>query len=637
MLKVKKLFKRYGYIIPIVFIAYLIIVYLTSESDEYANSKYKLNFIEKAIRSDDNHGVCEIPYVPVNNPDIMKFYNENPTLDCGRRDGGWVFCVRSLCTIREWVVQDYGEVFCTFTELLRKTDYSVKYGKTERNVKKYNLKKSDFAKVTCKAESGQRWIGLVFGARSYPSTKPSDKPLINVLMFGFDSLSRNAFIRKLPKTYNYLTNTLNGHLLQGYNIVGDGTPQALIPILTGRTELELPETRKRIRKSEYVNSYPMIWNDYKKNGYVTAFNEDLPSTGIFTYRLNGFKERPTDHYLRPFYIEYENSMTTSTPYCYGNIPSHQVMLDYTKNLLLQHLSQPTFIFSFHGELSHDSTNLIGVADEDVRNWLADLRAFGALNNTILIMMSDHGSRFASVRNTLQGKQEERLPFFSFAFPLSFQKAYPTEYQNFLQNINRLTTPFDIYETLFDLLKIQGLETVSPTVDKQRSISLLQKIPKTRSCADAYIEPHWCACLNWKAINTTLDIVTRVADTVITTINNFTKSNRFICENLNIYEIHWAMKLEPQENLLKFKQNADIDGFVPDLTSTTKVFTEIYQVKITTTPGYAIYEASVTHSLINDTLNAKISDISRINKYGVQANCIINLYPDLRKYCYCKTI
>lgn len=54
--------------------------------------------------------------------------------------------------------------------------------------------------------------------------------------------------------------------------------------------------------------------------------------------------------------------------------------------------KPRFVFSFHGELSHDSINLVGVADMDIKNWLADLKANGILNSTILILMSDHGNR-----------------------------------------------------------------------------------------------------------------------------------------------------------------------------------------------------------------------------------------------------
>lgn len=57
----------------------------------------------------------------------------------------------------------------------------------------------------------------------------------NVLMFGFDSLSRNMFQRNLPNSHKYLTETLGAIVLEGYNIVGDGTPQALIPILTGNS------------------------------------------------------------------------------------------------------------------------------------------------------------------------------------------------------------------------------------------------------------------------------------------------------------------------------------------------------------------------------------------------------------------
>lgn len=54
--------------------------------------------------------------------------------------------------------------------------------------------------------------------------------------------------------------------------------------------------------------------------------------------------------------------------------------------------KPHFVFSFHGELSHDSINLVGIADHDITVWMQDLKTSGALNNTILIMMSDHGNR-----------------------------------------------------------------------------------------------------------------------------------------------------------------------------------------------------------------------------------------------------
>lgn len=45
----------------------------------------------------------------------------------------------------------------------------------------------------------------------------------------------------------------------------------LVFIIIGRTELELPDTRKRMgNKASHVDVYPFIWNEFKKHGYVTG-------------------------------------------------------------------------------------------------------------------------------------------------------------------------------------------------------------------------------------------------------------------------------------------------------------------------------------------------------------------------------
>lgn len=55
-------------------------------------------------------------------------------------------------------------------------------------------------------------------------------------------------------------------------------------------------------------------------------------------------------------------------------------------------TKPKFLFGFHGELSHDDYNLIGAADDDLLEFLKDLKDSEALRNTILIIMADHGHR-----------------------------------------------------------------------------------------------------------------------------------------------------------------------------------------------------------------------------------------------------
>lgn len=54
-----------------------------------------------------------------------------------------------------------------------------------------------------------------------------------MLMFGIDSMSDMAFQRKLPLTLEFLEKELNAVIFKGYNIVGDGTTQALLPIFLG--------------------------------------------------------------------------------------------------------------------------------------------------------------------------------------------------------------------------------------------------------------------------------------------------------------------------------------------------------------------------------------------------------------------
>lgn len=81
-------------------------------------------------------------------------------------------------------------------------------------------------------------------------------------------------------------------------------------------------------------------------------------------------------------------------------------------------------------------------------------------------------RFALLRNTQQGKLEERMPFFSFLLPKWFDRKYPRMASNMRNNTRRLTTPFDVYSTLMSVLHRNGPK--SSDVNK-RSISLFDKV------------------------------------------------------------------------------------------------------------------------------------------------------------------
>lgn len=173
--------------------------------------------------------------------------------------------------------------------------------------------------------------------------------------------------------------------------------------------------------------------------------------------------------------------------------------------------------------------------------------------------------------------------------------------------------------------------------KSRAISLFDHIPKNRSCADAYIEPHWCACLNWQQLNVSTEMgpLLKAAASIVTTINNATEPFRQYCEPLQFKQINWAMRLTPHSALLAFKHNADVDGYLAEMGDNTHAKELIYQLQIVVSPGDSLFEASVYHNLETLAMHTKLTEVSRVNKYGSQANCIYERNPELRKYCYCK--
>lgn len=594
---------------------------------------------ERTVHADPTGQRCRHPELDANNPMLAKYFTDVEPLQCST-EPDWVCVDDSSVFVCDDALKKHGAVRCTYTFLKRESEFKTVDGTVVTSGSKPIPLESDFFRAKCEADDGDTWENVMAGIRREPTVAsragwehvPHDSLGLNVLIWGFDSLSRMTFIRKLPQSYKYLTETLGAVVLKGYNIVGDGTPQAVIPIFTSQTELELPETRKRMGdKANYVNVYPFIWKDFWKNGYVTSYAEDCPSIGTFTYRLTGFDEPPADHYMRTFYVAAEEEYPRHPSLCLGSVPRHKVMMNWVMQFHKTYADKPKFSYSLHSELSHGDYNKIGMVDDDLLGMLKELHETVLLNNTLLIIMSDHGHRFAEIRETQQGKQEERLPIFSFVFPKWFEEKHKVAMKTFRQNAERLSTPFDIYPTLANVLHFKGPGFGNV---KDRGISLFKEIPKSRTCQDADIEAHWCACLSWEPVSTDDATVVGASRAVVDYINHLTEYKRTECAALSLQKIAWAGKYIPTEGLLQFKKTADYDGFVPDLSDRTTVDYELYQVKVYVEPGGGHFEASLKHDLNTQRFVLNTTDISRVNKYGKTAECIEQTDEHLRKFCYC---
>ncbi|KFD49357.1 hypothetical protein M513_09804 [Trichuris suis] len=578
---------------------------------------------------------CVRPTQNINDSEMMEMFSPVTPLKCAT-ESNWIAAKNGKVIINENVTRN-GNIRCELEPFEFADDFTART--LNRSVVNYSMAvPTDFFKIECTAADGKRYTNYHATTvaketlnRKVDRVVGFDRPL-NIYICGFDSVSRMTFMRKLKETYKHITQVLNGTVLEMYNIVGDGTPAALLPILTGKTEEELPETRRSQRKASFVDVYPFIWKELKRFGYATLYAEDMPSIGTYTYRLKGFKEQPTDHYLRTFYKKVESDTRVTNQKCFGSQSEHRVQLSYVEDFFTTYpREQPKFAFQFHSIYSHNDFNMVELADGPTVEHLKFFQDNGFLNDTVFIVFSDHGARFSSLRRTKQGKLEERNPFVSIILPPWFKEKFPTAVSNLMKNGNRLTTPFDLHATLKSLLNFPPPKVGNLS---HRGISLFSEVPASRDCANAGIAPHWCSCLSWKKLPNDALISWFIADELVKAFNERLKKEEKLCAPLRLDSILNAYVSQPKDDYVPFVGAKDTDGREAKFRDRVGMRYDSYTLTIRTNPANAIYEATVLYDVTKRVLLIDLDSVSRVNEYGSSSHCIMSKDSYLAIWCVC---
>ena len=598
----------------------------------------------KFLLFDEEDQACIQPRLPVWDAST-NFTGVCEHVVCSTEDN-WVFTRGGRFYIEAKATEKHGHIVCAAQPIIFKNDKAGFLPKIAPMLNGSELQ-SDAFKVTCKAKDGAQYVNVHAGVSKvamqpsniYRSSVIADDKF-NVLILGFDSMSRQAVQRLIPQTRKFFEDKLGGVLLEGINILGDGTTQALLPMLTGSLETEIPEVRREYPNVRYVDeAVELIWKRYEKQGYVTSWAEDMPTIGTFHYRMKGFKNQPVHHYLRPYFLEAGRVQSHFKKHCMGSKPAHQVFIDWIKETMNTE-EDHFFTFGFLSEYSHNDNKCMARTDLDIAQFLEYVSHHKTLRNTFIFLMSDHGLRVGKSRQTEHGKLEERMPYFAVYMPKGYIDKYPIKYENLLSNSKRLTTVFDIYETLRDILGDINENRVKPDNDNAKSYtpprgySLFSPIPASRTCADAGIEPHWCACLKWDSVSVHEKHVIDVATFAVSRFNSMLKEKTDKCKTLRLKQILKAIKLKTNENLLKFKGSLDHDGRVPDFSDKTNVTKTFYQITMETEPGGGMFEITSSIHSISGEVTVNKRDISRLNLYNDDPKCIQETYPFLQPFCVC---
>ncbi|KAF9407297.1 hypothetical protein HW555_012630 [Spodoptera exigua] len=555
----------------------------------------------------------------------------------------WVQCHKSECRLVKNVLKNVKDVTCDYSNInyVNHKNYYYSYHKSVFGEEIVKLDRSDHVKIECTGRDvhfpnvSVHWRGVKTGFRNITLTPDNNKnEPYNVVILCLESVSHNGFIRNMKKSYKYLKEKMNATILNGYNIANDGTTGALYPLFTGKSENDLKEMNEFGMRRD--NPSYFIFNQLKPLGYRTAYFDD---TGLIStpYQFR-FTYPPADHYLRPYSLARRNGKPhrSLSHHCIESVPQYQMLMHFVKECLL--LDGKKFIFSLIDDLSSENFTFVPSADDSLLDFLQTMTARRVLEDTLLIVMGDHGPRFSPIRSTHQGMLEERLPLMAIILPHKLIKARPLALKALVNNKDVLTTPLDIFTTILDVL---GIDEVEPPdkldgFDLPRALSLLGPIPDTRSCGEAGIMPHWCTCGTWTNLSKSDQFYDQVAMQLAEYINSISEEERSQCLPRYLVKIDWVVHQtgkDYQSKLYNYFEKQKLShhhAYLGDV----KTPDDYYQIRIVMDPGHAIYEGTMIYIPSKDFFMVAERDISRVNAYGDESSCISDTHPHLNKYCYC---
>ncbi|KAH8302844.1 hypothetical protein KR044_011080, partial [Drosophila immigrans] len=408
---------------------------------------------------------------------------------------------------------------------------------------------------------------------------------LSVLMVGIDTVSRLNLMRAMPTTYRYLQ--LNGWFeLAGYNKIADTTLPNLLAILTG---YKLSTVKKRCDPflPGGLDRCEFIWQLYRKLGYVTAFGEDAVAINTFNVMMRGFQQSPVDYYLRPYLMAAEQWLDMSKQHgqehqvCLGYNHASEHVYNYALEFVQRYQNDSFFGFFWTNSHSHGSRiSRTSAMDSYMTKYLKRLAQLGTMENTIVVLLSDHGIRQGAWRLSSLGWLEERLPFLFIWLPPSLRQAHPEFVQALQQNKQRLTNPYDLHVTLKHILSLTGrqsLDDMGGAKDCPNCQSLLQPVPLNRRCEDVAIADHWCTCWSYREYTANSSIDEQMAQMAFGHIRKHIEAN--LLER-------YLYGVEP-DSLVGIRK-----AFVAERNKAEDPNISIHRLRIVTQPKSIMYEVTI---------------------------------------------
>ena len=195
----------------------------------------------------------------------------------------------------------------------------------------------------------------------------------------------------------------------------------------------------------------LITKYLKENGYVTCFSNDICSKDNTRTKHNLTIEEVYDHQFIICDPNRENININTIRCLYGK-QNIEHLYEYGDQFWRKYKDNRKFLLIVSNDGHEGTLEVIKYADNIIFNFINNLFNDNLLNNTSIILLSDHGSGMPSIYFPYDFyKIEEQLPMLYMIINDRKNISYEEQYKNIYDNQQTFITSYDIYNTIGNLI------------------------------------------------------------------------------------------------------------------------------------------------------------------------------------------
>ena len=332
----------------------------------------------------------------------------------------------------------------------------------------------------------------------YESLPLKEKPKYsNILFLYIDAISRPEFIRSMKHTQNFLSKYYYNsskysfyQMLKYQNFIFF-TQQNVNPMFFG--------------ESMFNSNGTSILHHIKIKGYITGQANNICTRQLYDIEDNytqNISYESFDHeniamFCDPNFYNPENRFTPYMgPYsirrrCLYGKDTFEYVLEYGQKFWETYLNEKKFLRLSFQDAHEGTLEVVKYLDKKLAEFLEFFWHKKYLEDTAIFLVSDHGNNMIGFYNILQVEDyvlEKTLGTWLMILP----KKINVDEKNIEINQQRLVTPYDIHDTLLDMLGYK----LNDKVYSRKGKSIFSEINGLERNCDFYKQdllPLWCRC------------------------------------------------------------------------------------------------------------------------------------------------